>query len=397
MDLQYEFGDPDRIAARLEFHRRVIAEEEAATEICNEALAGPSAWWKNAITQADGYRTAGMVEILIQRSRQIDGGAPLDSLLLADIAAEVADSIPIEAYPYDHVAKIRGRALREKAFMLSYVGRLAEAAMVAERSAHCLSQIEVPPPEMAKLDLVRSNIARQQQKFDLAIRFARDAAETFQWFGSRHGWLQAREYEAGARAMAGDHRQALEIYRSMGEYVHEMTPEQRAARRHNMGVAAAAAGEFEEAARAYAHAAEDFASLGNVVDGVRCRGAAAHALFSAGKVKEAIPLLEKVRKEFEGLGMEIEAALVALRLVEARMLTGDTDQVPEICRTLIDRFTRAGILGSAMTALAFLRETVATGRATPVLVDHVHGFLRYTRMVADRPFEPPPDQVRGEL
>ena len=396
MDLQHEFGDPERIAARLEFHRRIIAEEEAAAEICKQALAGPSAWWRNAIRQTDGYRTAGMVEILIQRSR-IDGNAPLDALLLAEIAAEVADSIPIQAYPYDHIAKMRGRALRERAFMLSYIGRLPEAAAVAEHSARYLGQIAVPPPDLAKLDLVRSNIARQQEKFGDAIRFARDAAESFDWFGDRSGWLRAREYEAAARISAGDHRQALDILRSIGEYALDMTPEHRAVHLHNMGLCASEAGEFEEAARAYANAAESFRSLGNVAYVVKCRRSAAHSLFCAGKFKEAIPLLEKVWTELEELGMEIEAALVALQLVEARMLIGSTDRIPDVCRTLIDRFTRAGILGSAMTALAFLREAVAFGHATPALVNHVHEFIRDTRMVEDRPFEPPPDQVRGEL
>jgi hypothetical protein len=43
---------------------------------------------------------------------------------------------------------------------------------------------------------------------------------------------------------------------------------------------------------------------------------------------------------------------------------------------LIERFTRAGITGAAMTALAYLRETVATGHASPASVRMVHDFLR---------------------
>ena len=74
--------------------------------------------------------------------------------------------------------------------------------------------------------------------------------------------------------------------------------------------------------------------------------------------------------------MEVDAGLSALDLAETLLITGRTEEVPAICRTLIDRFTRAGMGGSAMTALAFLRETVATGHVTPALVRHVHEFLR---------------------
>jgi len=71
------------------------------------------------------------------------------------------------------------------------------------------------------------------------------------------------------------------------------------------------------------------------------------------------------------------------------LVVGRTDEVPAICRTLIERFTRAGMGGSAMTALAFLRETVATGHATPDLVRHVHDFLRdVSRTEASSPVQP---------
>jgi tetratricopeptide (TPR) repeat protein len=337
-----------------------------------------------------------MVEVLIQRSKEIDGSSPLDALLLTEIAFGIADGLSVIAYPYDHVVKIRGRALREQAYMLSVVGRLPEARRTAEAAAQYLKQIPVPPPELAKLDLVRSNIARQQEKFDDAVAFARSAAESFEWFGDRDGWLRAQTYEAAARLTAGDYRQALDIWRSMEPYVPEMTEADRARRLHNMALCAGEQGEFGEAAQAYARAAELFAAAGDVVGGVKCRRAAAHSLFCSGKVAEAIPLLTSVRAELEQLGMEIDAALAALQLAEGFLIVGRTDKVPDIARTLIERFTRAGILGSAMTALAFLREAVATGHATPSLVNHVQEFIRTIPVVGQRHFEPPPAQPRGE-
>jgi hypothetical protein len=88
--------------------------------------------------------------------------------------------------------------------------------------------------------------------------------------------------------------------------------------------------------------------------------------------------------------MVADAALAALDLAEALLIIGNTTEVPSICRTLLDRFTRAGMTSSAVTALAFLRETVAIGQVTPSHVRHVHDFLRELPGRPAHLFAPPP-------
>ena len=88
--------------------------------------------------------------------------------------------------------------------------------------------------------------------------------------------------------------------------------------------------------------------------------------------------------------MEIDAALVALELAETLLITRHVDEVPLICRALLERFTRAGMSERALTALAFLRETIASGHATPLHVRHVHDFLRDVPGDRERLFAPPP-------
>ncbi|HEY2324389.1 MAG TPA: tetratricopeptide repeat protein [Thermoanaerobaculia bacterium] len=389
MDIQREFGDPERISARLAFHRRVIAEEESAREICDRVLAGPSSWWRNAILQVEGHRTAGMVAVLIERAEATLARSPLDALALSEIAVEIAKSIPVEEYPYDHVAKIRGQALRGQAYDLSYVGRLPEAAKVAERSDRYLKQIPVPPPELARLDLVRSNIARNMEKYAEAAELARRAGENFLEFGDREGWLKAVNFEATALYFGGDCRAALAAWRSMEKYAHELTAEHRAGWLHNLGMCASDAGDFEEAVRSYALAAEAFERLGLPVNRVKCRYSMARALLASGRAEESIPLSASARDEFEAFGMETEAALAALQLAEALLIAGRPEEVPGVCRQLVDRFVRAGITGGAMTALAYLRESVATGHGSAMLVRHVHQFIHDLDPGFDQPFAPP--------
>lgn len=375
-EIRAEFGDPERVSARLAFHRRVIAEEEAARTLCDRLLKGPSRWWGNTIRQQEGSLTVGMVTVLIERAAAAIARSPVDGLELAETAAAIALQIDASEYPYDYVYKVRGQALLEKAFILSFLGRLREAAAVAERSAECLEQISVPTPELARLDLVRSDIARNMGKFDQAVSYAQRAAGDFLDFGDREGWLKARTYEAGALTESHDYRGALAIWRSTEKYVHLLSERHRAERLHNVALCAEETGDYEEAARHFSQAAEEFDRLGLAVNQVKCRCAIGRLLHAAGRYDEAIAVLEKVWRTYEELGMQGDATYAAVFLAECLLLAGRRDEVPAIARMLIDRCSRAGMTARAMTALAFLREALATGHATPSLVRHIRDFLQ---------------------
>jgi tetratricopeptide (TPR) repeat protein len=382
MDVHEELRDPERISERLEFHRRVIAEEQEAAAVCDRVLNGPSRWWRNALAQVGGSRNAGMVTVLIQRSEIALRQVPADALELSEVATEIASVLDLLAYPYDHVYKVRGGALRQQAYVLSCMGRHHEAKRTADLAGVFLAQIPEPLRELARLDLVRSNIERNMQNYERAVAFARDAAERFLASGARTSRLNALFFEAGAHYSAGNAREAFDIYRSMEQETALLTPEQRAARLHNMAMCASSVGKFDEAARLYTLAATDFERLGFTVNRVKCSYSIGLSMNEAGRYEDAVPLFLKAEVELDALGLESDASLAALMRVEALLALGRTAEVAEVCRRLVERFTRAGVTGAAMTALAYLRETVAIGHATPASVRHVHDFVRDTRQAA---------------
>ena len=388
MDVYEELRDPERISARLEFHRRLVAEEEAAAAVLDRVLNGPSRWWRNAVVQTDGTRTAGMVTVLVQRAAEALRRTPPEALVLSEIAIEIASAIDVLAYPYDHVHAIRGQALREQAYVLSCVGRHTEAIRIADLAEVFLTQIPEPLRELGKLDLVRSDIARNTEKYDRAVGFARQAAERFLAAGAHTSSLIALFYEAGALYGGGNVAEALEIWRSMENKTGLLTPEQRAARVHNMALCAASAGKFEEAAQLYGRAAVEFERLGSTTNRVKCGHSIGLLMIEAGRYEEAIAILLKAEVELDALGLENDAALAGLKRVEVLLALGRTHDVEEICRRLIERFTRAGVTSATRTALAYLRETVEMGNATPVSVRHVHDFLRDTHFGESGAFTP---------
>jgi tetratricopeptide (TPR) repeat protein len=388
MNTREELLDPEQISARLEFHRRLVAEEAAAAAILDRVLTGPSRWWRNAVVQAEGSFTAGMVTVLVQRAADAMRQAPPDALILSEIAIGIANTIDVLAYPYDHVNALRGQALREQAYVLSCIGRHTEAIRVADLAEMLLEQTPQPLRELGKLDLVRSNIARNTEKYDRAIAFARRAGERFVAAGARTSRLIALFYEACAQHFGGNVAAALEIWRSMENETSLLTPEQRAARVHNMALCATAVGNFEEAARLYGRAAAEFERLGSTTNRVKCGYSIGVLMNESGRYRDAIPVLLKAEVELEALGLECDAALAALMRVEALLALGRTHDVAETCRRLIARFTSAEVTNAAMTALGYLRETVEKGKATAVSVRHIHDFLRDTQFGRSGSFTP---------
>jgi tetratricopeptide (TPR) repeat protein len=378
MDGLEEFHDPERISERLAFHRNAIAEEQQAREICDAVLIGPSQWWGNALRGVEGSGTAGMVTVLIQRSEAALRHSPPDALALSELAVGSAAQLPPDRCPYDHVMKLRGQAMRQQAFVLSCMGRLMEAERIAGMAGVLLRQLPVPLIEMARLDLVRSNIARNMEKYDEAIAYAREAGETYRDFGKHRSWLQAIDFEAAAFYSAQNYKRALELWRSMGEHAEFLTSEAQATRLHNLGLCANALGDFDEAARNYAAAGQEFERLGLLVNRIKCRYSLGRAMHEAGRHSDALAVLEKAQEELDALGMESDAALAALIRVEALLAAGRPNEVPAICRMLVERFTRAGNNAAAMTAIAYLRETVAYGHATPDSVRQVRHFVSDT-------------------
>lgn len=365
--------DPERLA----FHKRVVEEEAAAAAACDELLTGPSAWWGNAIRNAGIPKTAGLVRTLVERSVRAVPKAPADSLLLAQLATHVAYfGMDSSVYPEDHVARVCGEAHRQEAWVLSVLGNTSQAQARADDAERCFKTIPACDVDLARLDLVRANIARERACYGEAIELARRAAETFLWFGDESRWVAARGYEAAAYWHAGDFRRALEIWESTRDAMHVMTAEQRIALFHNMGMCARELGDPAEAVRYFTRSIAEAERSGNRVSAAMGRASLGVALLLAGQTSEAIDMLREAWEEEESLGLAFNAVFTALRLAEALLMSGATSEVPPICRALVERCTRAGMTEQALTALALLREAAATGQATPQQVRHVHDFLR---------------------
>lgn len=375
------------------FAEQVRLEDERAVEQCDELLTGPPAWWRQRLRKMEGVYTGGMVKQLLERMRSYLESSPANALQVTALAIEIANALEVSTYPCDYVIKLRAQALRDHAYVLSFMGRYPEALDYTERSKRLFAQVPLPEYDLARLALVQASILCYVDRADEAIVLARNAAETFLRFGDITRHINARITEAGMIYESGNPGGALEIWLAL-EQDPAIDDLGRVRVTHNIGTAYADLGQPEKAAEYLQRCIPEYEMLEMYTERARARWMLCHALVSAGRTSEAIPTLRRTWREFEELDLIADAGLVALELAEALLTIGQSEEVPAICRDLIAQFTHSGMTSRAITALSFLREAVALGHASTSLVRHVHAFLRELPTEQPRLYAPPPSDVR---
>ena len=355
----------------------ISSENQDAAALLDEVLKGPAAWWRNKLLKAGPHgRTAGVVRQLLERAPAAEQKSPTNGLEMLKLAIGIAEDLDVRDYPSDLIMSLRGQASRDYAHALMLVGRIPEALKAVERAESLFQQCSLADYDVARAQLVRATIVRYLDRVPEAIALAHDAAETLQRFGDQRRHANALVIEAAMYFESGSFREALALWRTADEHpgIEDAT---RVMVLNNIGLCYRELGEYDKAAEAITEAIAACEVLGMETPRVKARWALAAVIAGSGRAADAVPIFRQTWKELEHLGMEAEAGLVGLELAEALLILGMNDEVPQICRTILDRFTRAGMTSRAITALAFLREAVAVGQAHPTLVRHVHDFLQH--------------------
>jgi tetratricopeptide (TPR) repeat protein len=144
---------------------------------------------------------------------------------------------------------------------------------------------------------------------------------------------------------------------------------------HNAASCYARLGGFEKAFACYADALSVIKALDVPMDYARTLWALAALKVESGQYEEGLPELESVQSQLVSLGLMNDAALARLDLIAGLIAVGDTDRVPELCRSVAATFAAEGLSRNAKKALAYLSETVGSGNAAPEAVRHVRTYL----------------------
>jgi tetratricopeptide (TPR) repeat protein len=132
-------------------------------------------------------------------------------------------------------------------------------------------------------------------------------------------------------------------------------------------------GLLSQAKSAYLEAIRSYEALGLSARRAIARWGLARVFFVEGHYEPALTILQELRSEFGELGMAQDVALSALDVADVLLALGRPAEIADLCRASIAYFGKVGLAysESAMTALAFLRESAERSRVTPSTVESV--------------------------
>jgi len=352
--------------------QQTMNDENAAAEVyVKQLLAGSRETWAPRLAQHPEWRTAGVVRKLIAATDRYNYSSPLDAVELTRITADVAESLPSSRQRESLIAD----AWREHAYALTYTSSYHDAIAaldVAEVAAHGATEFD-----RARLTLMRSLIYRLLDRPAEAANLARSAASTFQIFGDVAKYVSARMTEAIVLYDGSRYKEALSVLQSLVEYEPVIEPSSLAMVLHNRALCHRELGDLDLAEKTFIKAVALFEKIGADAMRNKAHWHLARVLVRRGAHEEALRLFERLRDSFAELGMAHEVAYVAVDMAETLLILDRTAEVADLCRSAMDFFTAQRITASAgaLTALAYLQETAASGHLTIRDVSEVRGFF----------------------
>jgi tetratricopeptide (TPR) repeat protein len=355
--------------------RALAAADAQARELVMPLVDSAIRFREARIDEDPRFCTLAVIRLLCKVANGMHERQPQFGLVLADTALRIAEKLPEPLKARS--AWYAGTAWKERANALRYVGRFRDAEEAldwAEESFEGDDHVE--PFDLATVSYVRATVYCETERFVEAAQLAREAATVFRLYGDKQRYLAARVAEAGSFYCVDRYAEALPIFEAIAV-------DARAAKEmfllavalHNAASCYTRLGSFEKAFAYYADALAVVTQLDVPTDRARILWAIAALKVESGKYEEGLAELEGAHAQLAGLGLMNDAALATLDMIAGLIAIGETDRVPELCRSVAATFAAEGLSRNARKALAYLSESVGSGNAAPEAVRHVRTYL----------------------
>ncbi|MFP5247626.1 MAG: tetratricopeptide repeat protein, partial [Thermoanaerobaculia bacterium] len=197
-------------------------EERDADQLLAPFLTSPSSFRRANITAMPLMRTAGVVRRLCDESRELRERQPMHALVVADAAIALADQLPHDRYPDSLVDELRGSAWLERANVLRYLGRHAEAFDAADIATSAFARSPVAAFSNALVDYLRAVLYVETERPQDALRLVRKSARIFRQFGEEERYVHARIVEATVLFDQHRYRESRELFLSLIKIAKEL-------------------------------------------------------------------------------------------------------------------------------------------------------------------------------
>jgi tetratricopeptide (TPR) repeat protein len=357
----------------LRFAQEWLEAERLAGETYGpELLALPIREWRPGMKRNTNFRRYGTLKYALDQIHNDILQAPARARERAEVIVGFAEHVdaPLEQQRIG----LAGLAWREYASALTWVGLFSEATDAAKRSLEFLTKHGSFACDAAKTRLVEALIHRELGNKSIALEMTRACAAVFQLHADAEAYVKARMAESVVLNDSQRYRESMEILLETAEVA-----ERRGDRHtlaiclHNTANCARALGDHETARNLDARSLKLFDQLGATAHRPFIRWTYAMSIASEGHIDAAISELYVAQADLLALGMNSKAAAFGLDILNLRHERGDDVQLT--ASQLVEQFTRAGMLQSAIEALAYLRGEAERGTISTTKIRYVREFI----------------------
>lgn len=303
------------------------------------------------------WLTLGMAEGLCEAARTALVHSPQRSLLIAQLAAAIAEGLP-ESYPRLLRVQVQAQAWKAVSNAQRFASRYEASLLALDLADRRIADEPVLAHDRAVLALARAVTLREVDRNAEALLLLDSAREVFRNFRDLRQVAQCDLTTGIVLHRLGriiEARQAymrvIPVARSQSD-LHTV-----AAAYNNLGRAAADAGDVNASVDALQQARAIFRELNMPTETARTSWSIGVAQLTASHFDSAIAILSEVRGELLRLGMTEEAGLAGVDLIEALLATEQRVSARALATTIIEEFRVAGLNQRALQALSYLRET----------------------------------------
>lgn len=370
-------------------HRRVTLEAEraAAPMVLAELLRQPPERREMLLRNGRRFRTWGVLELLIERSREKGIEDPAQGESLARLALTLTERLDAEHYGAERIQDLRARVWGQIGNLRRIASDFPGAETAFQTAFALLRQGTADLMEKAILLDVRASLLREQRRFDEAARLLRRAQRIFLQYGEKHraGKVLVKMSTVHEHAARSD--EAIRVlYEALKLIEPKRDPRLLLAAQHNLITNLAETGRFMEAQGLFIQARPLYARFPDGWTQNRRRWVEGRIARGLGQLPEAEALLRAARDGFVGEGVAYDVALVSLDLALVHAEQGRTAEVQRIAEETIPLFSSRPIHREALAALVLWARAVREDMASRELILEVASFLRRARHDPDLRF-----------
>jgi tetratricopeptide (TPR) repeat protein len=386
-----ERGTSGRDAIR-RFAADVAAENEEAERLLEVLLANPARLAFANLGAKRLYLTGGVARRLIRAAAEACEREPLEALTFSDAAVDVAERL--SNYPAGMMHDLRANAWKERANALTALGNYDASLDALEHAEREFDRAPAAPLGRAIVGYMRATVYYFRGDLSRAVVLAAESCRSYSELGETDRYMRARHLLANVAFAQGDIRGARSIYEELLTWAEAEGDLTWVARESNtVGRCALELGDTATAIQSFHRSSQTFRERGLFAEALRPEWGLALVLSASGKHTEALARLGELRDEFHRRGMLSDEALVSLDMMDALHALDRDRTIVAVAGQLIQTFTTAGMLTSALAAFAYLKEAAARGAVTPLITGHVRRFLSRLERQPDLLFLPPEEKI----